>query len=118
MTTPAVLLVCSLFAILNRKTSSSFPGTGAGSWKRQLAVVPSAWQSNKGTPFCEAGKSCPTLCHPGTAAHQAPLSTGVSRQEHCGGLPFPPLYSSRSLSPYLYLASENRGHFFSNTHAK
>ena len=62
-------------------------------------------------------QSCPTAT-PGTVAHQAPLSTGVSRQEHWGGLPFPPLYSSRSQSPYLYLASENRGHFFSNTHTK
>ena len=24
-----------------------------------------------------------------TAAHQAPLSLGFSRQEHCSGLPFP-----------------------------
>ena len=27
---------------------------------------------------------------PQTAAHQAPLSTGFSRQEHWSGLPFPP----------------------------
>ena len=27
---------------------------------------------------------------PWTAAQQAPLSTGLSRQEHCSGLPFPP----------------------------
>ena len=27
---------------------------------------------------------------PWTAAHQAPLSTGVSRQEYWNGLPFPP----------------------------
>ena len=26
---------------------------------------------------------------PVTAAHQAPPSLGFSRQEHCGGLPFP-----------------------------
>ena len=26
----------------------------------------------------------------GTVAHQAPLSMGFSRQEHCGGLPCPP----------------------------
>ena len=26
---------------------------------------------------------------PETAAHQAPLSLGFSRQEHCSGLPFP-----------------------------
>ena len=33
--------------------------------------------------------SCPTLCDPWTAAHQAPLSTGFSRQEYWRGLPFP-----------------------------
>ena len=32
---------------------------------------------------------------PETAAHQAPLSLGFSRQEHWSGLPFPsPLYES------------------------
>ena len=34
-------------------------------------------------------QSCPTLCNPMTAAHQAPLSLGFSRQEHWSGLPFP-----------------------------
>ena len=34
--------------------------------------------------------SCVQLCAtPWTAAHQAPLSTGFSRQEYWGGLPFP-----------------------------
>ena len=34
--------------------------------------------------------SCVRLCAtPRTAAHQAPLSTGFSRQEHWSGLPFP-----------------------------
>ena len=32
-------------------------------------------------------QSCPTLCDP-TAAHQAPLSLGFSRQEHWSRLPF------------------------------
>ena len=32
---------------------------------------------------------------PETAAHQAPLSLGVSRQEHWSGLPFPsPMHES------------------------
>ena len=32
---------------------------------------------------------------PETAAHQAPLSLGFSRQEHCSGLPFPsPVHES------------------------
>ena len=29
--------------------------------------------------------SCPTLCHPWTVAHQAPLSMEFSRQEHWNG---------------------------------
>ena len=31
---------------------------------------------------------CPTLCDPWTAACQAPLSMGFSRQKHWSGLPF------------------------------
>ena len=34
-------------------------------------------------------QSCPTLCDPMTAAHQALPSLGLSRQEHWSGLPFP-----------------------------
>ena len=34
-------------------------------------------------------KSCLTLVTPWTAACQAPLSMGFSRQEYCSGLPFP-----------------------------
>ena len=34
-------------------------------------------------------KSCLTLATPWTAACQAPLSMGFSRQEYCSGLPFP-----------------------------
>ena len=32
--------------------------------------------------------SCPTLATPWTAAHQAPLSMGFSRQEYWSGVPF------------------------------
>ena len=33
---------------------------------------------------------CPILCDPmGCVAHQAPLSTGFSKQEYWSGLPFP-----------------------------
>ena len=40
-------------------------------------------------------QSCPTLCDPITAAHQASLSLGFSRQEHWSGLPFPsPVHES------------------------
>ena len=34
-------------------------------------------------------KSCPSLATPWTAAHQAPLPMGFSRQEYWSGLPFP-----------------------------
>ena len=37
---------------------------------------------------------CPTLW---TAAHQAPLSTGFSRQEYWSGLPFPSPFRSMSV---------------------
>ena len=40
-------------------------------------------------------QSCPTLCDPIDAAHQAPLSLGFSRQEHWSGWPFPsPMHES------------------------
>ena len=35
-------------------------------------------------------QSCPTLVTPWTAASQAPLSVGFSRQEYYSGLPWPP----------------------------
>ena len=34
-------------------------------------------------------QSCPTLCDPMTAAHQAPQSMGSSRQEYWSGVPLP-----------------------------
>ena len=37
----------------------------------------------------EVTQSCPTLATPWTAAHQAPLSTGFSRQEYWSGVPLP-----------------------------
>ena len=36
-------------------------------------------------------QSCPTLCNPWTAVHQAPLYMEYSRQEYWSGLPFPSL---------------------------
>ena len=33
---------------------------------------------------------CPTLCDPMDLAHQTPLSTGFSRQEHWSGFSCPP----------------------------
>ena len=39
----------------------------------------------------ESLQLCPTLCHPlDCTAHQAPLSTGFSRQEYWSGLPCSP----------------------------
>ena len=37
----------------------------------------------------EVTQSCPTLSDPMTAAHQAPLSMGFSRQEYWSGVPLP-----------------------------
>ena len=48
----------------------------------------------------EFAQSCPTFSTPWTAAYQAPLSMGVSRQEYWSGVPLP--------SP----ASGIPGHFF------
>ena len=39
---------------------------------------------------CFVAQACLTLCHPWTAALQAPLSMGFSRQEYWSGLPCPP----------------------------
>ena len=39
-----------------------------------------------------ATQSCLTLCHPRTVAHQAPLSTGFSRQGYWSGLPRPSVF--------------------------
>ena len=45
----------------------------------------------------EVTPSCRLLETPWTAAHQAPLSIGFSRQEHWSGLPFPfPTHESES----------------------
>ena len=46
-------------------------------------ILGSVWLSS-------VAQSCPTLCPtPWTAAHQAPLSMGFSRQEYWNGLLFP-----------------------------
>ena len=38
---------------------------------------------------CLVAQSCPTPCDPWTAAWQAPLSMGFSREDYYSGLPFP-----------------------------
>ena len=55
----------------------------------------------------EVAQSCPTLCDPGTVAHQAPPSMGFTRQEYLSGLPFPspgdlPDLGIEPRSPTLY----------------
>ena len=51
----------------------------------------------------EVAQSCPTLSDPWTAAYQAPLSMGFSRQEYWSGLPLPsPL---EALSPAINWAA-------------
>jgi len=49
-------------------------------------------------------KSCLTLAIPWTAAHQAPLSVGFSRQEYWSGLPWFPSPGDRS-NPGIKLGS-------------
>ena len=56
----------------------------------------------------EVAQSCPTLSDPWTAAHQAPLSMGFSRQEYWSGVPWPsplwPLAVLKWLMAFDYLA--------------
>ena len=58
-------------------------------------------------------QSCPTLVTPWNAAHQAPLSMGVSRQDHWSGVPFPSLgdLPDPGIKP---LVSCIAGRFFTN----
>ena len=44
---------------------------------------------NAAAAAAESLQSCPTLCNPIAAAHQAPPSLAFPRQEHWSGLPFP-----------------------------
>ena len=46
---------------------------------------------------------CPTLCDPMTAAYQAPLSLGFSRQEYWSGFPFPsPMGHSKDIVVIIF----------------
>ena len=69
---------------------------GAGGMERNV-LFPEARQplSTPDTPWrrVKYALSIPdsvTFCSPSTVAHQAPLSTGFSRQEYWSGLPFSP----------------------------
>ena len=46
-------------------------------------------QCMKGKSESEVAQSCPTLATPWTAAYQAPLSMGFSRQKYWSGVPLP-----------------------------
>ena len=55
-------------------------------------------QCMKAKSKSEVAQSCPTLATPWTAAHQAPLSMGFSRQKYWSGVPLPsPLLPYRLL---------------------
>ena len=53
----------------------------------------------KGKRESEVAQSCLTLSDPWTAAYQAPLSMGFSRQEYWSGVPLP----SPTLSKHIYI---------------
>ena len=63
----------------------------------------------------EVAQSCPTLATPWTAAHQAPPSTGFSRQESWNGVPFmslgSPKYKTQSFAFFSVVQDKemNRG---------
>ena len=58
-----------------------------GCWT--VAPLSTSCRGHKRPASAKSPQSCPTLCYPITAAHQAPPSLGFSRQEHWSGLPFP-----------------------------
>ena len=60
----------------------------------------------------EVTQSCPILSNPWTAAYQAPLSMGFSRQEYWSGLPLPSpylLYTHIELPYLLHLVNMKKG---------
>ena len=76
------------------------PETGVGSLSLLRGIFPTQ-EWNQGFLHCRRilyqlsyhrspiAKSCPTLVTPWTVVCQAPLSTGLPRQEYWSGLPFP-----------------------------
>ena len=85
-------------------------------------------KSGTDEPICRAGtemqmkrtgggglvtQSCQTLWDPRTAARQAPLSMGFSRQEHWSRLPFPsPGDLPRGVEPTSLMSPALAGGFF------
>ena len=49
----------------------------------------------------EVAQSCPTLATPWTAAHQASLSMGFSKQKYWSGVPLPSQYAIHTLEVNL-----------------
>ena len=52
----------------------------------------------------EVAQSSPTLATPWTAAYQAPLSMGFSRQKYWSGVPLPIMYNCVQTSTIFYQA--------------
>ena len=64
-------------------------------------------------------QSCPTLCHPWTVAHQAPLSMGFSGQDYWSGLLCPPPgdLPNPGTGPESLVSPELAGGFFTTSAA-
>ena len=58
--------------------------------RKEEAEPLTAWRHWRWPRCCSAAQPCPDSATPWTAALKAPLSMGLSRQEHWSGLPFPP----------------------------
>ena len=64
-------------------------------WLSCDVVLNTRWCLRYSAAAAKSLQSCPILCDPKMAAHQAPPSLGFSRQEHWSGLPFPsPMHES------------------------
>ena len=71
------------------------PGMGWASWAAIYGVAPSQTRlkrlsSSSSSTCAESLSHVQLFATLGAVAHQAPLSTGFSRQEHWSGLPLPP----------------------------
>ena len=100
---------CSVHGILQARTLEwvAISFSSVSSWPRDqtcLYCIDPTMIKHVGSPYVVllllllllSRFSCVRLCEtPQTAAHQAPLSLGFSRQEHWSGLPFPsPMHES------------------------
>ena len=93
----ASILLCSAFFIV--QLSHPYMTTGKTiAWMRRTfvdKVMSLLFNMLSAAAAAKLLQSCPTLCDPIVAAHQAPPSLGFSRQEHWSGLPFPsPMHES------------------------